>query len=210
MRHGARRRRQQGFTLIEVMMALAVMTVGAMGIMALQQATTRGNGSARQMTLATDATRTWLERMHRDSMRWTQPGTSGLTGASGPVYLSNVPNPGEGPSGWFTPVHPDPPADFTESYGFDYQGRDTFDADEMRYCTHLNMRWLDAGDTIQVRARTWWHRRGAGSDEDISDRRRFPDCGRGAEDAVTAALDGGDNRIRAVYATTVVRWHLMP
>jgi type IV pilus assembly protein PilV len=199
------RRRRGGFTLIEVMMALAVMTVGAMGIMALQQATTRGNRQARHMTKATQVTRLWLERARRDALLWNTGSAAGLRTANGPLYLSAIPDPGAGASAWFAPYDETNAPD--QSYGFDYQGNDTTTADEMRYCTHLKLEWAEPGDTIRVEARTFWHRGDQGSqDATFSDRRLFSDCGRGDEATVTAELAAVPSRLRAVSASTVVRW----
>lgn len=187
-----RAQRRDGFTLIEVMMAIAIMTVGAVGIMALQQAATRGNAEARQLTTGTELTRTWLERIRRDSLRWTASLSADGTALQPTSYLRNLPP--VGTTGWITPI------DLTgaESYAFDYLGNDTtIDADK-HYCTHLRMTWIVVGDTARVEARTFWPKRGnAGV---------FDDCSRGSEVDVTNELAAAVPRLQAVYAATLVRW----
>ncbi|MFW5926297.1 MAG: type IV pilus modification PilV family protein [Myxococcota bacterium] len=194
MRRAMARRRDGGFTLVEIMMAVTVMTVGALGVMALQQVATRGNMGARQLTTATQVTRTWVERLRRDAVQWTQRGQPDDT-----RYLSGAPATGMGE--WQTPVTPPGDVDpqFPESFGFDYFGNDTTVGAEMVYCTHVRYRWLIPGDTLRAEVRTFWHRR-------EGDKQQFQNCAQGEEDTVTNALAvGGSNDLSAVYAATVIR-----
>jgi len=195
------RARRGGFTLIEVMVAISIMTVGAMGIMALQQAATRGNIEAREMTMATQLTRQWIERVRTDGLRWN--GTDLPTALNTTDYLKLLPNAG-GTTDWFTPT---PPAGSGDSYAFDYFGRDTTTAGQRHYCTHLRLTWLVTGDTARIEARTFWHRRSNGTSSTIGDARLFPDCGAGGgEGGVTAELAAAIPRIRAVNVATIIRW----
>ena len=195
-------RRRAGFTLIEVMVAVSIMTVGAMGIMALQQAATRGNIEAREMTMATQLTRQWIERVRTDAVRWN--GTSLPTSLATTSYLKQLPNAG-GTTNWFTPT---PLATSGESYAFDYFGRDaTTAAQQKHYCTNLRMTWLVMGATARIEARTFWHRRSNGTSATLGDARLFPNCGAGGgEAAVTTELAAPASRLRAVNVATVVRW----
>jgi len=204
-----RRRRQSraGYTLIEVMIAVGIMTVGAVGIMALQQATTRGNVFARQTTTATQITRTWLERIRRDALMWNQ---RGLSGALTTDYLRNVPVAATADGAWFTPV----PADTTlntDSYAFDGQGNEldpsTAPAGSMRYCVNVRLDWAIDQEAIRADVRTWWYRQTTSTNAADSDARILADCAVGAEDTVTTEIDRTPtSRLHAVYASTLVRW----
>ncbi len=207
---GARRNRREGFTLIEVMMAVAIMTVGAVGLLSLQAATVRGNADARQLTVATQVNQVWVERLRRDALRWTAPELAAVRAASGPRYLRNAPAPGGGWSGWFAPVDPAPVPSDPQSYGFDYQGLDTFDPNQMVYCTHVNLRWVDPGQTLRADVRTFWHKRGQANDAAFADRRLFAGCAVGAEGGVTAELASPAPRIHAVQTSVVLRWTRLP
>jgi prepilin-type N-terminal cleavage/methylation domain-containing protein len=79
------RRRGAGFTLVEVMVSLGVMTVGAMSIIALQQQTTRANIHAREVTTAAQIAQNVLERLKLEAVTWTN-----VTGAPG-TDLQNAP-----------------------------------------------------------------------------------------------------------------------
>jgi len=189
---------QKGYTLIEVMMAIAVMTIGAVGIMALTQASTRGNLEARQITTATQIANLWVERIKRDSLNWNVGGsTAAAADLTRTRYLGAVPAPAATPA-WGTPTG----VPIGESFAFDFTGRDTAAAAEQEYCVNTRMQWVFPGQAIRADVRVWWHRRGVG-DPNSADGRiyRSPICGIGSEAAIT-----GDNRLRSVYASTVVRW----
>jgi len=198
-----REHRRSGYTLIEVMLGIAIMAFGAVGLMALQQATLKGNRGAREITTATQATRTWLDRVRRDSLGWN---ARGLAGTAGTDYLSNVPAVPTAAGAWFTPQ---PPAASMpsasggdgESFAFDYFGRDV-QAANAYFCTHIRMRWAIQNQAIRVDARTWWHRSG----QNFTDRTLFTGCAVGAEAGVTANLDSAAPQLHAVYGSTLVRW----
>lgn len=193
--------REDGYTLIEVMMAVAVMTIGAVGLLAMQQASTRGNMEARQMTTATQIANLWLERVKRDSLNWNVGGaTATAADLTRTRYLSAVPAPAVAP-GWGSPTNV--PAG--ESYAFDYWGRDTTATagnNAQVFCVNTRYQWVFPGQAIRADVRVWWHRRGVG-DTNSADGRlyRAPLCGVGSEAAIT-----GDNRLRFVYSSTIVRW----
>src|SRR5262245_14163143 len=79
-----RRSQRQGFTLVEVMVSLGVMTIGAMAILGMQQQIIRANIHARQVTTATQIAQNVIERLKLDGLSWTAPGIP-----AGP-YLRNV------------------------------------------------------------------------------------------------------------------------
>lgn len=198
-------RRQSGYTMIEVLMALAVMTSGAMGIFALQKASMRGNFEARQMTMATNIARTWLERMRRDALLWTVGGQgAAAANLTTTRYLSSTPATG-GLGAWFTPI---PPIGSLESYAFDHFGNDTLNGlvntTSPEYCVNTRSQWVFPGQVLRVDVRVWWNRL-ADTDVNITDRRAHLNCDVGNEANIT-----GDNRLRFVNASTLLRWNEMP
>jgi prepilin-type N-terminal cleavage/methylation domain-containing protein len=191
------RRRASGYTLIEVMVAVAIMTVGSVGIMALSQATTVGTRQAREMSTATHVTRRWVERVREDALRWN---SSGATGLAGTTYLTNAPAAVATPGVWFAPGT----ATATTSFGADFFGEDTATAANMRYCTNVRLNWLGGGSALRVDVRTWWHR--TGGDDTTTDLEIFPGCAPANAAGVTTELDATTPRLHAVYSSTVVRW----
>lgn len=195
-----RRRRERGYTLIEVMMAVGVMTVGAVGIMSLQQATTRGNRYARQMSVATDVTRSWVERLRRDSLMWNQ---QGLAGVAGTDYLSLI---GTDPAAaaWVAPP-------MTDHRAHDWQGGMTEggSGDEaIVYCTELKLQWIMGNQGIRADVRTWWHKATPALEATASDGRILAGCG--TPDEVTTELLSSPRRIHSVQASTILRRTPLP
>lgn len=202
MTTGRRTRRgaAQGYTLIEVMMAIGIMTVGAVGIMALQQATIRGNTFARQMSVATEFNRTWVERIRRDAVQWN---AEGLAGVGTTDYLKFVPAAAGTVGPWFTPN----PTPARESFAADWFGQDTRATGQMFYCTNLRLRWVIGQEAIRADVRTWWRRTTQSSSTEYSDQGLFPGCGVGSENDITAELNRTPtSRLHAVYSSFLVRW----
>jgi len=172
-------------------MAVAVMMIGAVGIMGLQSVATRSNSFARQTTVATETTRTWLERLQRDSLMWTRSGAAGATS-----YLGTVPR------NWFSPR----PEDIRESWARSFLGMETRTAADMHYCTNVQLRWMQNSQVIRAEVRTWWHRRGRGDDGSESHARLWGNCGAGSEVEVTNELARTTRRLHVVAASTLLRW----
>jgi len=194
-----------GYTLVEVMMALSVLSVGAVGLIALQQATTQGNVEARQHTVAVTIARTWAERFRRDALRWNQAGLAGIRAIpGGPVWLRNVPDAPGLIGDWFSPQSP--PGGPLESHGADWWGVDTNDPGQMRFCTHARLRWASVDQTVRADIRTFYYRRGSATDPGSADFRLFPNCALGREAEVTAELARPVPRIKTVPVSIVLRW----
>lgn len=196
------RQRRAGYTLIEVMMALAVLTAGSVGIMAMMQASTRGNMEAREMATATMLTQRWIERLRRDATNWTASSrTISPVILARTQYLNRVPNPGTLPT-WSVPV---PPVVSTERANFDFYGRDTAIPAEMYFCSNIRLEWLYVGRAMRADVRIWWLRRQSGSASDAT-RTALGQCGPGVDPNTLT----NDWRVRSTYGSTVVRWTPMP
>ncbi len=66
MRNGGQRSRQHGFTLVEVLVTIIIMSVGLLGVVGLQLASMRSNHSAYLRTQATLAAYDLIDRMRAD------------------------------------------------------------------------------------------------------------------------------------------------
>lgn len=183
-------RRALGYSLIEVMTAVAVMTVGASGILLMQGAATHSNQDAYETTIALNFASTWIERVKRDALLWT----AANVGTGGTLYLNRRDE-------WWAPALP--LAAPEESIAADYHGFDTVNRADMRYCMNMRTSALQnlggADSLLRVDIMVWWHRSARG-DQDVVDR-RLGDC-----EAALPQAEWGDPRYRMVFLSTVVHW----
>ena len=63
-----KQRKARGSSVIEVLMAISVLTIGASGVVALQKVALSANRSARSMVVANEVARTWIERLRTDAL----------------------------------------------------------------------------------------------------------------------------------------------
>lgn len=132
-----RLRNEQGFSLIEVIVALVVLTIGVLAVNAMQTVSIRGNKTANDITKATSWSSDQVERIFRmdydDLTDENANGTAGLgdIGADGDVVMDN-----------------DPGGDFTIAYN-------VADEDPMRNIktVHVVVSWVDRGTNKSVTIR---------------------------------------------------------
>lgn len=183
-------------------MAIAVLTAGAVGIMAMNQATTRGNMEAREMTTGTIVAQRWVERLRRDGLNWTQgPTTTGPLLLARTQHLNLVPPVGA-PSNWVTPTAV-PGGDLPAA---DFYGNDTGVPAEMHYCTNIRLEWILEGRAMRADVRVWWRRRNTGRDTMSAASGALTSCAPGvAPNSLT-----GNFLVRSVYLSTTLRYNPMP
>lgn len=212
--------RRSGFTLIEVMVALTLMTIGALGLMAMQRHVLIANRHARRVETATQIAENWLERLKIDAMEWPlltnnmpqasqAPFNAGardvatlqftewlrqISGAVG-VYQTIAINP--------TPVVGSGP---NISNAFDFQGRDVLPGPGVNhaYCASFRLNWArwEVGGwprAIRADVRVWWPKERSGVGPATAPFNTCTDTG--------AALSpgGADNpNFHFVYLSTVI------
>lgn len=195
-----RRRRKHGFTLVEIMVSLGIMTMGGMAVIALQTQTIRANSHARQISTATQVAQIWLERLKEDAGGWTTE-TDNLAAAAAAInptlYLKDI---NTNANKYISPPADAPPV----SRGFDYQGNDTNAAQGATtapyFCAAYRLNWVYVGQAIRADVRVWWPRAGSGaSDTD------FPGCGLGVDQTSLDPGGAADGNYHVVYLSTVIR-----
>lgn len=192
-----RGRRERGFTLIEVMIAVGIITVGSLGILAMQTATIRGNSEARMMSIATQRNRTWFDRLERDALLWNRAGQEDAPRAF-TRFLRDV-TPGWRPP-LVTPIdEPVAGASRWVSATADFAGRDLPSDAGAVFCTHIELEWAVVGDVLRARARTVYHRHN-GSQFALSQQ-----CSSSGA-AITADLASATPSFRAVTSSALIRW----
>lgn len=158
--HRARRRRSLGYTVMEVMMALAVLSVGATGVIAMQKTTLLGNVRARNLGTANSIAAAWVERLRTDATQWTDSG--GLPNVGNTRWLNRVgtdfPAISGGEGVWF---RPDPDTAYGVFPGADVFGLDTENELDTAFCTHLRLLQLTP-NMIRAEVRVFWLRNQGG------------------------------------------------
>jgi prepilin-type N-terminal cleavage/methylation domain-containing protein len=204
--------KRAGYTLIEVMTAVVVMTIGSAGILAMQGATTRSNQDAYESGVAANFAATWLERLKRDARQWTETGNAALANTR---YLNGTIATDRTAAGYVPPYFVPTPllagAVALESPGADYFGFDTVDPARIHYCVNVSLVLAHAynptgaplnlaqdANAIQASVRVWWYRWG-------------PDANRSAVTSGCLAgalteLQNADRRIRKQYYSTILGW----
>ncbi|MFI5297953.1 MAG: prepilin-type N-terminal cleavage/methylation domain-containing protein [Polyangiales bacterium] len=176
--HSSRHRRAQGFTLIEVMMALAVLGVSALGLVSLQRATLVANADAMQYTVAASIAQSWVERLKRDGAAWNHPTTAVTTDDTACAGGKDInSSPGSGPcsgtvwlamvegsaNSWFVPsaqylTTGTPSMSMNQPSGT-LDGAPAASVSDIVYCVNIRLNYLVPDQVIRADVRVYWPKR---------------------------------------------------
>ena len=166
---GLKRKRSKlselGYTVVEVMMALAVLSIGATGVVAMQKASVVGNLRARNLATGNALASTWIERLRLDGLRWRVL-TNGInTIDTETAWLREVgddfPIIGGNEGQWIVPNVTSPAAlEFTE-VGADVRGMDDSLPANHGFCAHIRLTQL-LPNLIRAEVRVFWLRQQGG------------------------------------------------
>jgi prepilin-type N-terminal cleavage/methylation domain-containing protein len=199
--------RRQGFTVVEVMVALGVMTISAMALFGMQAQATRANVRARDMTIASQIAQNVLERMKLDGLAWNTIGEPAEV-LTNTAILNRI---GTTPSDFMTlPESQETRLSSTVvwSNGFDLYGIDVPTSGppaslvSIRFCASQRLAWVyDTRRAMRADVRVWWSKE-APTRSIIAD---FPGCA----DNDALLRPGGDryDDYHTVYMSTVIRPH---
>lgn len=168
--------------MIEILVSMTLLAIGASGVIAMQKAAVQGHQDARQMDVANAIAREWMERLRRDAMLWTPSVTQ--TGIVPPPNIAQAPTIQIfSPPHWYIPtmrIAPQGAQTDVESPGFDVLGRDVPTADlasaaqgatnaaglystntatVLEYCTNVRITPLTLDQTlVRAEVRVFWPR----------------------------------------------------
>jgi type IV pilus assembly protein PilV len=189
VRVASRRRSRAGFNLVEVMMAVAILAVGATGILGLQTAAIRGNQEANEFATATRTVELWIDRYRLDALAWRQGGPGVLPG---PAILANTEllQAVTVTPGWQVPTTTSLTFPAASQLSFNGNPNPAPGAPVPVFCTQSRLRWVYDGTAIRVDVRTFWRRRGPTS-----------------TDGALVCPDAPDRlNYHVVQGSTLVRW----
>jgi prepilin-type N-terminal cleavage/methylation domain-containing protein len=148
------RRSRNGYTIVEVMLALALLTVGSAGIVTMQRVTAQSNRHAKQLSIATHIAQAWIDELVADSSQWHESGL--FTGTNWLSQHATV--------GWF---RPDYSTQRRWGAAFDIGGNPQAAASNGTvFCTDLRFTWLynevgsgnQGSGLIRAEVRVYWQR----------------------------------------------------
>jgi hypothetical protein len=171
------KRLARGYTIVELMMSLAVFATGVTGIVAMQRATVSSNRLARNVTLANGIAQAWLGQLQSDGSLWNP-------GVANTVWLTSA-NTSNGL--WQLPTY-----NVTRKFGAEF---DNFGAPVPAgtgvFCAQIRLTWLfgdgisqggRAGNgLIRSEVRVFWPRDNSGFDAG--------DCNNPAQGVVDGVAD---------------------
>ncbi len=194
MRARRSRARRAGYTLVELMMALALFAVAVLGIISMQKVTVASNAHAKNVAMAQRIAQAWAGQLEMDGSAWR----TGSVFAGGWLNFANA---------WQRPAYLG-----ARGFGgaFDALGNALPDANasQARFCTHVRMTWLypdtmGVGGNGMLRAeiRVFWLRDSEGPVG-------VPEfCAPTQDPAVVSAIGLATDHYHFVYQTVGIRQH---
>lgn len=120
----------RGYTIVELMMSLAVLSVGVTGLIAMQKVTVASNLHAKSVAIATRVAQAWQDQLAADATLWNR--TNGLVNTT---WLQNITS----TQTWFRPSY-SPTLKFGAA--FDALGNpvdETVSLDPTQFCVHVEL-----------------------------------------------------------------------
>ncbi len=147
----ARRLKQRGYTLIELMMALALFSVAVLGIIAMQKIVVMSNQHARNLATAQRIAQSWAGQLQMDSTQWRIGNPSGFLNTN---------------ATWDRPAY-----NAARRFGaaFDALGNPLTDSQltRARFCTHVRLSWMyrdtlgaTGNGMLRAEIRVFWQKEG--------------------------------------------------
>lgn len=198
--------RREGFTLVEVIVSLGVMTIGALALVGMQQQTTRANVRAREMTTATQIAQNVIERLKLESLAWsTITVTPGEDLKNSDLLLAVTNSAAAG----FVTLAPRPSAsagarvlgNAFDNFGMDVDTTSASAAQlaQVRFCASYRLTWIYANQrAMRADVRVWWSKE-APSRAILTD---FSNC---QEDNSLNPGGPREGQYHVVYLSTVLR-----
>jgi prepilin-type N-terminal cleavage/methylation domain-containing protein len=167
----SRRRAARGYTVVEVLSAMALFAIGAAGVISMQKVTIQGGDDARRFDVATNIANEWAARLQRDSMFWTLPNAasplkSNLVSEARNKYLQIIDTK---ENQWVNPAVPEADSADMDSPAYDLLGRELPSGEPPEivhmFCVQYRLQWIAKQDVdmtpgalIRAEVRVVWAR----------------------------------------------------
>jgi prepilin-type N-terminal cleavage/methylation domain-containing protein len=151
---------RRGYTIVELVMSLAVLAIGATGVIAMQKVAIASNRHAKDLATASRVAQAWADQLAIDAAAWSID-SAGASTIAATTWLK-LADPSQTVE-WFVPDY-DANRDFGP--GFSIQGtpiNTTIAPQLIRFCTHLRFAYLHSATTpfaghgvIRAQIRVFW------------------------------------------------------
>jgi prepilin-type N-terminal cleavage/methylation domain-containing protein len=213
-RIATRRAARRAYTMVEVMMGMSLLAIGAAAVISMQRASIQSNLEARKLDMASAIAREWVERLRRDATQWTLPNASNSTsnyanaqllstylawGASGQTTAWSYPN-----VYLASAAVPDGVSPAFDILGRDLKATDILGAtgtpSKAVFCTNIRLNWLVVNSLIRAEVRVFWLRL-------LSSGANTTDW---CNQANASAVTGDTSHFHFLYAATAIRENAAP
>lgn len=127
----SRRSLRRGYTVVELMMSLAVFSAGVTGVIAMQRSVVAANRHARNVTVANGIAQAWLDQLAVDSTLWQ-------TNLNNTVWLQAINTAGVN-GAWHLPAQSVAGA---RNFGPSFNLFGAPAAGATDFCAHIRLTWL--------------------------------------------------------------------
>lgn len=150
----------RAYTVIELVMSLSVLAIGATGVIAMQKVAVSSNRHAKDMSLASRIAEAWADQLAQDGSIWTLT-NAGASTLSNTAWL-NLANPSQTVD-WFVPTY-----NTLRAFGPGFSALGApldpnRNASIIRFCTHLRFAYLHSATkpnvgsgVIRAQIRVFW------------------------------------------------------
>jgi prepilin-type N-terminal cleavage/methylation domain-containing protein len=204
-----------GYTVIELLMSLTVLALGASGVVAMQRVTIESNRYAKNLAIATRVGEAWADQLEADAARWTL--NSDISNTTW-LKAAGACSQNAGIKAWF---QPDWNGDRKFGPAFDALGNPvdtsvTAPDSYTQFCAHVQLAWLHCAvpptgggakgsGIIRAEVRVFWRR----DDDRSASAASFQTTGKAAL-CSASEVEGVNSDINlgafnAVYFSTAIR-----
>ncbi|HVW26008.1 MAG TPA: prepilin-type N-terminal cleavage/methylation domain-containing protein [Polyangiaceae bacterium] len=188
----------RGYTIVELVMSLAVLAIGASGVIAMQKVAVASNRHAKDLSIASRIAEAWADQLAMDGSMWTIT-TAGVPTLSNTVWLQ-LANPGQVVD-WFVPTY-----SALRNFGPAFSALGVpldpaVNASLARFCTHIRFAYLHnatrGAGVIRAQVRVFWTAENSAT--------AIPAAAQGNLCAVTdAMLSSNIGAFNVIYLTTSI------
>jgi prepilin-type N-terminal cleavage/methylation domain-containing protein len=199
-------KRRRGYTIVELLMSLAVLAIGVSGVIAMQKVTLASNRHAKNLAVATGIAEAWADALAADATLWNNSADLGDTDWLTTIQSAQLQ--------WFRPAWS---ANRSFGAGFSPLGDPVSDTDtaQARYCTHLRFAWLhgdpnstqpEGSGLIRAEIRVFWPREGVIHREGLTPANAPPAlfCGPSTNAQTMMSTAAQLEHYHVIYLTTAV------